>query len=128
MQLIIIIMITNSENIREFNRSDYSKKTIDTFELMSVYFIDIYYNHLYVEAKNCRNDNKVSSVTEGYKYTLTVFIRGIDNIKHYKKTLVGIHDSFVNHGGFINLSFVDCINRITNEFIPKDFISVITNQ
>jgi hypothetical protein len=117
-----------SENGWEFNRSDYSKRTIDTFELMSVYFIDIYYNHLYVEAKNLRNDAKASSITEGYKHALNAFILGIENNKHYKKTLVGIHDSFVMHGGFIHLSFAECISKITDEFIPMDYLSVVTKQ
>jgi hypothetical protein len=117
-----------SEDIAKFNRSNYAKRTIDTFELISVYFIDIYYNHLYSEAKNLRNDGKTSSITEGYKHALNAFIQGIESPKHYKKTLVGIHDSFITHGGFINISFVDCINRITDEFIPNDYLSVVTRQ
>jgi hypothetical protein len=117
-----------SENIGDFNRSDYSKRTIDTFELMSVYFIDIYYNHLYIEAKNLRTEGKASSITEGYKHTLNAFIQGIENNKHYKKALDGIYDSFVTHGGFISLSFAGCIGRITDEFIPIDYLSAVNKQ
>jgi hypothetical protein len=113
---------------RTFNRSNYSKKTIDIFEIITAYFVDIYYNHLYIEAKKFKNDGKIATITEGYKHTLNAFIQGIENIKHYKKTLVSIHVFFVEHGGYTSLSFTDCIDKITNEFIPKDYLSVVTKQ
>lgn len=116
-----------SENARIFDRSNYQKKTIDTFEILAAYFVDIYYNHLYIEAKKLRTNNSVGSITEGYKHALNAFLQGVENPKFYKKTLVGIHSFFIETG-FNSISFTDCIERITGEFIPSDYYGSLTKQ
>lgn len=108
-----------------FDRSKYNKKTLDTFEIMAAYFVDIYYNHLYHEAKKLRTNNNVSSITEGYKHALNAFMQGIENPKLYKKTLVGIHGYF-ELSGFSSMTFSECIERMTVEFIPQDYYSSVT--
>lgn len=110
--------------MRILDRSQYSKKTLDTFEIISSYFVDIYINHLYLEAKKFKTDKRVKSITEGYKHTLNAFIQGIDNPKLYKKTLLGIHNLFVASG--FNITFSECIQRINQEFIPVDYYDSIS--
>jgi hypothetical protein len=110
-----------------FDRSNYSKKTLDTFEITTAYFVDIYYNHLYIEAKKLRTNKNVSSITEGYKHALNAFMQGIENPKLYKKTLIGIH-GFFEASGILGISFADCIERITTEFIPKDYYDSVTKS
>jgi hypothetical protein len=117
----------SNNQARIFDRSQYQKKTMDTFEILAAYFIDIYYNHLYLEAKKLRTNKSVTSITEGYKHALNAFIQGIENPKSYKKILVGIHSFFVS-SGFTSISFSDCIERITEEFIPKDYITSVLKQ
>lgn len=111
---------------RIFDRNSYSKKTLDTFEIIAAYFIDIYYNHLYIEGNTLRISGKVTCTTEGYKHALNAFIQGIDDPKKYKRALIGIQEFFVAHG-FKSISFRECIDRITYEFIPKDFCESVTN-
>ena len=110
-----------------FDRSSYSKKTLDTFEIITAYFVDIFYNHLFLEAKKLRTNKSVDSITEGYKHALNAFLQGIENPKLYKKTLVGIHSFFIS-SGFSSITFAECIERITSEFIPKDYYSIVSNQ
>lgn len=112
---------------RLFDRSSYSKRTLDTFEILAAYFVDIYYNHLYIEAKKAKADKKTTNITEGYKHSLNAYIRGVENPKLYKKTLTGIHDYFVA-SGFSSMNFVECIERITKEFIPEDFYSSVSRH
>lgn len=112
---------------RILDRSKYSKRTLDTFEILAAYFIDIYYNHLYIEAKKLRTNGTVHSVTEGYKHTLNAFLHGVENPKLYKKTLIGIHGFFLD-AGISSISFAECIERITEEFIPKDYYDSVTKQ
>jgi hypothetical protein len=113
-------------NKRILDRSNYSKRTIDTFEIISSYFIDIYYNHLYIEAKKLKTNRHVKSITDGYKHALNAFLQGIENPKLYKKTLMGIHNYFSTTG--INLTFSECLERINEAFIPKDYISSVSKQ
>lgn len=114
-------------NKRIFDRSNYSRTTLVTFEVLAAYFIDIYYNHLYLEAKKIRTEKTVNSVTEGYKHALNAFMLGIDTPKLYKKTLFGIHNYFAA-SGFTSMTFAECIERITKEFIPEDYYSTVSKH
>lgn len=117
----------NNNHERILDRSQYSKKSLDTFEILAAYFIDIYYNHLFIEGKKLRTNKSVTSITEGYKHALNAFIQGIENPKSYKKILVGIHSFFLS-SGFTSISFPDCIEKITEEFIPKDYYASVSKQ
>jgi hypothetical protein len=114
-------------NQRILDRNNYSKKTLDTFEIVAAYFIDVYYNHLFIEAKHLYTKGSVESLTEGYKHSLNAFLQGIDNPKAYTKTLSSIH-SFFTASQNTNISFSECIERITSEFIPKDFYKSVNKQ
>ncbi len=111
---------------RILDRNSYSKRTLDTFEVIGSYFVDIYYNHLYIEAKKLRSDNSVNNVTEGYKHGLNAYLQGIDNPKLYKKTLVGLHEFFIA-SGFSSISFSEYLERMTQEFIPQDYYDSVSN-
>ena len=63
-----------SSKERILDRNNYSKKTLDTFEILAAYFIDIYYNHLYIEGNKLKTEKNVSSITEGYKHALNAFL------------------------------------------------------
>jgi hypothetical protein len=110
---------------RIFDKRDYSQKTIETYEIMSAYYVDIFYNHLYSEAKKMKATGNVSSITEGYKHALNAFLKSLNNPKLYKKSIVGIHHYFMNIG-FASISFSKCIDRITTEFIPTDYFHSLT--
>jgi hypothetical protein len=110
---------------RLFDRNNYSSKTMENFEIISAYYVDIFYNHLYIEAKKLKANGSVSSITEGYKHTLNAFLKGLENPKLYKKSIVGIHHYFINIG-FASISFAKCVDRLTKEFIPTDYFNSIT--
>lgn len=110
---------------RIFDRHNYSHKTIETYEIISAYYVDIFYNHLYIEAKKMKANNNVASITEGYKHTLSAFLKSLNNPKLYKKSIVGMHHYFMNIG-FASISFSACIDRLTKEFIPTDYFQSLT--
>ena len=110
---------------RLFDRKNYSSKTLENFEIMSAYYIDIFYNHLYTEAKKLKINGSVSSITEGYKHTLNAFLKGLENPKLYKKSIVGIHHYFITIG-FASISFAKCVDKLTKEFIPTDYFNSLT--
>lgn len=111
---------------RMFDRNNHSQKTIETFEIISAYYIDIFYNHLYNEAKKLHTDGSVSSVTDGYKHTLNAFLKSLASPKLYKKNIVGIH-RYYNTVGFSTISFSDCIDRLVKEFIPIDYFNSLSS-
>ena len=114
-------------NTRILDKSTYSRKTIETFEIIAAYYVDIFYNHLYFEAKKMRNDKVVTSITEGYKHALTSFMQGIEDPKMYKKSLLAMHTFFIENE-FSNLTFTQCMERVTMEFIPIDYYESVLNS
>lgn len=113
---------------RILDRNNYSNKTLEIYEILGSYYIDIFYNHLYIEAKKLKANGNVSSITEGYKHTLNAFLKGLSNPKLYKKSIIGLHHYFINTG-FNSISFSNCVDKITKEFIPSDyFISLSSTQ
>ena len=110
---------------RMLDRSNYSQKTMENFEIMSAYYIDIFYNHLYNEAKKLKAGGTVSSITEGYKHTLNAFLKSLSNPNLYKKSLSGLHHYFITIG-FASISYSKCIDRITCEFVPTDYFNSLT--
>lgn len=111
---------------RILDRNSYSKKTLDTFEVIGSYFVDIYYNHLYLEAKKLKNERSVNNITDGYKHGLNAYLQGIDNPKLYKKTLIDLHKFFIA-SGFSSISFSEYLERMTQEFIPQDYYESVSN-
>ena len=111
---------------RILDRHNYSNKTIEVYEIMSAYYVDIFYNHLYIEAKKLKASGNVSSITEGYKHTLNAFLKGLSNPKLYKKSIVGIHYYFINIG-FASISFSKCVDKLTKAFIPSDYFNSLSS-
>lgn len=110
---------------RILDRRNYSTKTIENFEIISAYYVDIFYNHLYTEAKKLKVNGSVSSVTEGYKHTLNAFLKGLTNPKLYKKSISGLHHYFITIG-FASISYSKCIDRLTSDFVPIDYFNSLT--
>ena len=110
---------------RMFDRKNYSQKTMDIYEIMSAYYVDIFYNHLYIESKKLKVSGSVSSITEGYKHTLNAFLKSLSNPKLYKKSISGLHHYFATIG-FANISFAKYIDRLTSEFVPSDYFDSLT--
>jgi hypothetical protein len=111
---------------RLFDRNNYSSKTNEIYEILSAYYVDIFYNHLHTEAKKLKTQSSVSSITEGYKHTLNAFLKGLNNPKLYKKSLIGIHHYFINIG-LASITFSRCIDKITEEFIPTDYYASLSS-
>ena len=107
------------------DRHKYSSKTIENFEIISAYYIDIFYNHLYIEAKKLKINGKVASITEGYKHTLNAFLKSLNNPKLYKKSIVGIHNYYITIG-YASISFSKCVDKLTKEFVPSDYYNSLT--
>ncbi len=111
---------------RLFDKRNYSARTMEIYEILSAYYVDIFYNHLYTEAKKLKAHGNVHSVTEGYKHTLNAFLKGLNKPKLYKKSLVGIHHYFISIG-LASITFSRCVDKITAEFVPTDYFASLTS-
>ena len=116
------------------DKSRYMPRTISTFNIISAYVTDIYYNHLYSEAMKMKAEGKTNSITEGYRHAIWAFINAInpDSGKykehHYKQLLKGINEYFTIWTSFSTLNLRDCINKVTQEFVPEDYFVNLDND
>lgn len=125
-------MSNNKERL--LDRSSYHTRTITTYNIISAYIVDIYYNHLYAEAIKFKNSGKTPSITEGYKHAVFAFLSAIKPVsksykpKHYTQILTGINEYFITFTSFQTLTISDCINKIMKEFIPNDYYDSFTKD
>lgn len=109
-----------------YSKNKYDKNTYDVYQIISAYVVDFYYNHLYAEGTKLKYDGKVPSITIGYKHVVLRFISVIDQnsktykVQFYTRLLEGILDFFKTFSGDV-LTMSDCINKITEQFIPSDY-------
>lgn len=119
-----------------FDRTKFMPTTISVYQIVGAYIVDIYYNHLYVEAQKYKSKGDVPTITEGYRHATFAFLSGLDyqmkasyKAQHYKHLLIGINEYFKTWTSFNTLTVSDCIEKIVKEFIPADYIkSLDKNQ
>jgi hypothetical protein len=105
------------------DRKKYDVKLLNSLEIISSYFIDIFYNHLYTEAKSLKTSGQVASITEGYKHSLNAFLQALNKEKTFQKFMLGIHKVFMMYGT-VTVSLPDCINLIVGCFVPADYCNM----
>jgi hypothetical protein len=119
-------------NNRLFDRSNYLTRTISVFQIVGAKLVDIYYNHLYVEATKMKASGKVPTVTEGYRHAVFAFLTALDSksktiqkANHYEELLIGIKEYFQLYTSYNTLTLSECIDKIAREFIPDDYFQTV---
>ena len=111
-----------------FKRENYSRRVQSILEIISAYFVDLYYNHFYSEAVFQKTKGKVDSVTDGYKHAVKAHLKSFNNQELYKKTVSGIHKYYYTTTRYSTITFSECINEITSQFVPEEFFEVMTGN
>jgi hypothetical protein len=106
----------------------YDKKIISTFNVIGCYFVDVYYNHLYLNAKDKVNMGaSKKSLTDEYKNCVVLYTTALcKEDKYYKKTLTGIHEYYQMHTRYSNITLRDFINEFIQQFVPIEYYSIMT--
>ena len=100
--------------------NNYSKTTLSKFDIIGSYFVGVYYNELYKKAENLFLEEKYSTLTESYKSILYNYIKFTKTQQFFTKTIIGIHKYFIESTRFSQMTYKECIDFITSEFIPND--------
>lgn len=116
------------------NRHQYSNKTISTYEIVGAYFVDIFYNHLYVQAQTShklyqKEGERSQSVTECYKLAIKAYREGITkNKNYYEQTIKGILSAYQIHTKHSTISMSDFIDNILLQFLPEEHFNVLSES
>lgn len=111
---------------RLLDRNSYDKSTITMASIMSSYFVNIYYNNLFVEAEKNKRLGNITSVTEGYKNALQNMIDGFNSNEHCKTLIRGIHHIYNTYNG-TSIMYSDFFNRLVKEFVPAPYFPSLTD-
>ena len=106
--------------LAKVDKSKYNAQTLSIIDVMACYFLDMLYNVLYLRVKELKKSEKIANITDGYKSALMVYYKGLNNNDNLTKCIENIQRTFNEQPGFSNVSFLECINNIVEQFSPKD--------
>lgn len=106
--------------LAKVDKTKYTAQTLSIIDVMACYFLDMLYNVLYLRVKELKKTEKISNITDGYKSALMVYHKGLNNNDNLTKCIENIQRTFNEQPGFSNVSFLECINNIVEQFSPKD--------
>lgn len=96
-------------------------------EILSCYFVDIFYNHLYISAKEFANsggNNRGATVTDAYKTNIINYVKGLTNRhENYTRTIKDLHKRFQIHMKLLSLTEME--TKILLCFIPQEYLKVM---
>ena len=120
---------------RSFDLSKYGPRTVSTFSVLGSYFVNMFYNHFYVEAIKLqeKHSTEVKSITDGYRHVVGRFLSVIDmkqkttyDKKLYHKLLMEINGYFTTNTKFSSFTVSESIAFIIKEFLPPDMFKGLT--
>ena len=103
----------------------------DTFEILSVFFTNIFYNELYLSSFSQTQQANASSITDLYKKKLILYYGQMNNDvnKWFNNFIVRIKLEYDKHTKHIFITNAECIDNMCTAFVPTDFIkSIIPNK
>lgn len=109
------------------NFSNYDPKIVSIYEIISAYFTDILFNHVYLMARNSKSTQYIDEYVKNVKN----YVTGLKtNIEYYKKCIQEIHQYFLKNVGkkYMDLKLVDFISRVISVSIPIDQYSNLSNS
>lgn len=106
--------------LAKVDKSKYTSQTLSIFDVMACYFLDMFYNALYLKVKDLKTHGKIDNITLGYKSAMFAFHKGLNKKDNLRKCIENIQHIFNELPGYANMSFLDCINKIVEQFSEKD--------
>jgi hypothetical protein len=103
----------------------------DTFEILSVFFTNVFYNELYLSAFSQTQQASATSITDLYKKKLIMYYGQMNNDvnKWFNNFIVRIKLEYDKHTKHIFITNAECIDNMCTAFVPTDFIkSIIPNK
>jgi hypothetical protein len=103
-------------------RSTYSETTKSHFEIISCYFADTFWNHLYSQSNILLNNKATgeSSLTDEYKKAISAYKAGLADNRYLEMAIKGILQYYRVHTAFSSITLNDLMDRILSQFIPEE--------
>jgi hypothetical protein len=100
--------------------------TLSLFEVVSAYFCDTLYNHLYNSAR--AGVAPGSSVTDEYSRRALAYVNGVKSDKQcYGEVVQGVHKYFTSMTRYATLGFSRFVDQIVQVCVPDEYFGQLTS-
>lgn len=98
------------------------KKVFSHFDIIASFFVDVFFNDLYLKAIDLADSGKSPSITDGYKRLVAgAYPKAISIRDHYRQVIIRMHGYYCAHTAR-NMGFADFEKQILEQFIPKKYL------
>lgn len=110
------------------DRRNYDRQVISLFDTLGGFFVDIFYNDLYLKAKSAVKEGKFGSITDAYRANILNYMNGIKLRNLYTGVVKKLHEYYQRITGFSSLVFADFEDKVLVQFIPAEYYGDFTNK
>lgn len=115
------------------NRNDYSKRTLSIFQIIAAYFTDIFYNDLYLKARDNHNinGNDQTTLTDEYRKIILRYEYGLcksDNKNYYQSVIKELLEYYRVHTKYKTILMHEFVDSILKEFLPNEHFEILTSN
>lgn len=104
------------------DRRNYDAKALGVFDIIGSYFVDVFYNHHYLLARDAVKGGRVSNVTDGYRSNVLNYMNGIAHRENlFKKVVYQLHEFYQKNSGFGSIVLSEFQDRVLAQFIPPEY-------
>lgn len=110
------------------NRKNYDTDTLRILDIVGTYFIDVFYNEIYIKSTEIFNKGKAKSCTDAYRMLVRGYVNGVSTRKDlYMATVKKIHEYYINTQG-MPCVFAEFEDDFLSKFIPREYYSILNSQ
>lgn len=112
----------------KINRGKYDTRTLSTLDTFGAYFVDRYFNSLYLMSCDSVSEGRNKNVTDAYRSNVIGYMNGIAKKTYYMTAVNQIHAFYQAKSGFSSIILSEFENRILSTFIPTEYYRSFTND
>jgi hypothetical protein len=103
------------------HRKNYDQKIIIQFDAAGSFFIDTFYNGLYLKAKDAFANGKTQSLTDAYRGYITQYVRAISSqTEAYMKVVKSLHEYYQTSSRYPSI-LSEFVDSMVSKFIPSSY-------
>ena len=109
-------------------KKQYDRKVLATFDLIGCYFIDLFYNDLFLKAKHQFTTGGAKSLTDVYRSHIVWYMRGIaEKPRNYIEIMKKLLEYYNRETNTVTATLAELENKILSQFIPPEYYQDFNN-
>jgi hypothetical protein len=110
-------------------RVNYDPKILSVFEIIGCYFVDTFYNSLFLKAREKAQIDGARSITDAYKSNIINYLRGVKNDTNlYKHVVKQLCEYFSSATRYSTITFGEFEDKTVRCFIPHEYFNDLTER